>query len=67
MDCPALGGSHLFCIDTARLDFYRVSAITPKDRTGFPERASPGICSISLGQSTARAYLAGLFEEPTIH
>lgn len=38
-----------------------------KAQTGLPERASHDICRISPGQSTARVYLAGLFEEPTIH
>lgn len=38
-----------------------------KAQTGLPERASHDICRISLEQSTARVYLAGLFEEPTIH
>lgn len=38
-----------------------------KAQTGLPERASHDICRISLRQSTARVYLAGLFAEPTIH
>lgn len=65
LPCPWRKSS--FCIDTARLDFYRASEIILKHKTGLLERASHGICSISLGQSPARAYLAGLFEEPTIH
>lgn len=65
LPCPWRKSS--FCIDIARLDFYRASEIILKHKTGLPERASHDICSISLRQSTARAYLAGLFEEPTIH
>lgn len=65
LPCPWWKSS--LCIDTARLDFYHASEIILKHKTGLPERASHSICSNSRGQSTARAYLAGLFEEPTIH
>lgn len=56
-----------FRIAAPRLDFYRASETIPKHRPALPERASHGICSIPLGQSTAGSYLAGRFEEPAIH
>lgn len=65
LPCPWRESS--FCVDVARFDFYRASEIILQPQTVFPERASHGICTISPGRSTARAYFTGLFQQPELH